>query len=34
MEFFSKVAQEHSGSFPMVKYLKGLIQGKKQKENI
>lgn len=26
---FSKVAQEHSGSFPMVKYLKGLIQGKK-----
>lgn len=26
---FSKVAQEHSVALPMVKYLKGLIQGKK-----
>ncbi len=26
---FSKVAQEHSGSLPMVRHLKDLIQGKK-----
>lgn len=26
---FSKVAKEHSGSLPMVRYLKGVIQGKK-----
>ena len=26
---FGKVAQEHSSSLPMIKYLKGLIQGQK-----